>query len=205
MSFFFSALKWFHVGTCWYGYGSGFGKEETGKLLLITYYLFMYAWVYVSIRSILIADYDICKVPVIVASESYKFSDKVQLDSIVFNELGNGAEIASMQPASAVGSASGINSSGGGGSGGANAPGGGGGGGGGGSQGGAQVEGKGGAEGGGDKSDKADKSGGYCNSPMKRCINSIREYENFRKCIIIFELALAIVSVTTFSSTLKYY
>ena len=43
------------------------------------------------------------KVPVLVAAESYKFSDKVQLDSIVFNELGSGAEIASMQPASGLG------------------------------------------------------------------------------------------------------
>jgi translation initiation factor 2B subunit (eIF-2B alpha/beta/delta family) len=33
------------------------------------------------------------QIPVIVASESYKFSDKVQLDSIVFNELGNANEI----------------------------------------------------------------------------------------------------------------
>jgi translation initiation factor eIF-2B subunit delta len=33
------------------------------------------------------------QIPVIVASESYKFSDKVQLDSIVFNELGHPAEI----------------------------------------------------------------------------------------------------------------
>lgn len=32
-------------------------------------------------------------IPVIVASESYKFSDKVQLDSIVFNELGHDSEI----------------------------------------------------------------------------------------------------------------
>jgi translation initiation factor 2B subunit (eIF-2B alpha/beta/delta family) len=36
------------------------------------------------------------QVPVIVASESYKFSEKVQLDSIVFNELGNTREIAVM-------------------------------------------------------------------------------------------------------------
>jgi translation initiation factor eIF-2B subunit delta len=33
------------------------------------------------------------QIPVIVASESYKFSDKVQLDSIVFNELGHSSEI----------------------------------------------------------------------------------------------------------------
>ena len=39
-------------------------------------------------------------IPVIVASESYKFSDKVQLDSIVFNELGHSSEIAVMVPAS---------------------------------------------------------------------------------------------------------
>ena len=37
------------------------------------------------------------------AAESYKFSDKVQLDSIVFNELGSGAEIATMQPAGGLG------------------------------------------------------------------------------------------------------
>eukprot|EP01038_Epipyxis_sp_PR26KG_P008140 gene8140-11019_t len=36
------------------------------------------------------------QIPVIVASESYKFSEKVQLDSIVFNELGNANEIAQM-------------------------------------------------------------------------------------------------------------
>lgn len=40
------------------------------------------------------------QIPVIVASESYKFSDKVQLDSIVFNELGHSSEIAVMLPAS---------------------------------------------------------------------------------------------------------
>jgi translation initiation factor 2B subunit (eIF-2B alpha/beta/delta family) len=45
-------------------------------------------------------------VPVLVAAESYKFSDKVQLDSIVFNELGSGAEIASMQPAGGLGQGS---------------------------------------------------------------------------------------------------
>lgn len=33
------------------------------------------------------------QIPVVVASESYKFSDKVQLDSIVFNELGHSSEI----------------------------------------------------------------------------------------------------------------
>lgn len=33
------------------------------------------------------------QIPVIVAAESYKFSDKVQLDSIVFNELGHPSEI----------------------------------------------------------------------------------------------------------------
>jgi translation initiation factor eIF-2B subunit delta len=36
------------------------------------------------------------QIPVIVASESYKFSDKVQLDSIVFNELGHANEIVSV-------------------------------------------------------------------------------------------------------------
>ena len=36
------------------------------------------------------------QIPVIVASESYKFSEKVQLDSIVFNELGHTSEIAIM-------------------------------------------------------------------------------------------------------------
>jgi translation initiation factor eIF-2B subunit delta len=35
------------------------------------------------------------QIPVIVAAESYKFSDKVQLDSIVFNELGHPSEIIS--------------------------------------------------------------------------------------------------------------
>lgn len=39
------------------------------------------------------------QIPVIVASESYKFSEKVQLDSIVFNELGHTSEIAIMSPA----------------------------------------------------------------------------------------------------------
>lgn len=33
------------------------------------------------------------QIPVIVAAESYKFSDKVQLDSIVFNEVGNPEEL----------------------------------------------------------------------------------------------------------------
>ena len=36
------------------------------------------------------------RVPVIVAAESYKFSEKVQLDSIVFNELGNTNEVIGM-------------------------------------------------------------------------------------------------------------
>jgi translation initiation factor eIF-2B subunit delta len=35
-------------------------------------------------------------IPVIVAAESYKFSEKVQLDSIVYNELGQTSEIAVM-------------------------------------------------------------------------------------------------------------
>ena len=34
------------------------------------------------------------QIPVIVAAESYKFSEKVQLDSIVHNELGHPSEIA---------------------------------------------------------------------------------------------------------------
>jgi len=33
------------------------------------------------------------RVPVIFAAESYKFSEKVQLDSIVYNELGNSNEL----------------------------------------------------------------------------------------------------------------
>lgn len=36
------------------------------------------------------------QIPVIVAAESYKFSEKVQLDSIVYNELGQSSEIAVM-------------------------------------------------------------------------------------------------------------
>lgn len=35
------------------------------------------------------------RVPVIVASEAYKFCEKVQLDSVVYNELGSAAEIVS--------------------------------------------------------------------------------------------------------------
>lgn len=38
------------------------------------------------------------QIPVIAVSESYKFSEKVQLDSIVFNELGAVQEIAVMTP-----------------------------------------------------------------------------------------------------------
>jgi translation initiation factor eIF-2B subunit delta len=38
------------------------------------------------------------QIPVIVAAESYKFSEKVQLDSIVHNELGQASEIAYMAP-----------------------------------------------------------------------------------------------------------
>ena len=34
------------------------------------------------------------QIPVIVAAESYKFTEKVQLDSIVFNEIGNASEVA---------------------------------------------------------------------------------------------------------------
>lgn len=36
------------------------------------------------------------QIPVIVCAETYKFSDKVQLDSIVFNELGHSSEIVHM-------------------------------------------------------------------------------------------------------------
>ena len=42
------------------------------------------------------------QIPVIVASESYKFSDKVQLDAIVHNELGSTSEIAIMTRADGV-------------------------------------------------------------------------------------------------------
>lgn len=34
------------------------------------------------------------RVPVVIVAESYKFSEKVQLDSIVYNELGSVSEIA---------------------------------------------------------------------------------------------------------------
>jgi len=37
------------------------------------------------------------QIPVIVAAESYKFNEKVQLDSIVYNEMGSASEIAVMQ------------------------------------------------------------------------------------------------------------
>jgi len=47
------------------------------------------------------------QIPVIVAAESYKCSEKVQLDSIVFNELGHPAEIAVM---GSVGNADGSSS-----------------------------------------------------------------------------------------------
>ena len=36
------------------------------------------------------------RVPVIVASEAYKFCEKVQLDSVVYNELGSASEIVSL-------------------------------------------------------------------------------------------------------------
>lgn len=39
------------------------------------------------------------QIPVIVTAESYKFTEKVQLDSIVFNELGSAAEVAVLSPA----------------------------------------------------------------------------------------------------------
>jgi translation initiation factor eIF-2B subunit delta len=42
------------------------------------------------------------RVPVIVLCESYKFSEKVQLGSIVFNELGSTSEIASLEEAPPV-------------------------------------------------------------------------------------------------------
>ena len=35
----------------------------------------------------------------IVASEAYKFCEKVQLDSVVYNELGSAFEIVDMRPA----------------------------------------------------------------------------------------------------------
>eukprot|EP01034_Spumella_vulgaris_P030861 gene30861-38143_t len=38
------------------------------------------------------------QIPVIVTAESYKFTEKVQLDSIVFNELGSAAEVAVVSP-----------------------------------------------------------------------------------------------------------
>lgn len=43
------------------------------------------------------------QIPVIVAAESYKFSEKVQLDSIVYNELGQTSEIAVMAAVEADG------------------------------------------------------------------------------------------------------
>lgn len=43
------------------------------------------------------------QIPVIVAAESYKFSEKVQLDSIVYNELGHASEIAVMGTVTAAG------------------------------------------------------------------------------------------------------
>jgi translation initiation factor eIF-2B subunit delta len=42
------------------------------------------------------------RVPVIVLCESYKFSEKVQLGSIVFNELGSTSEIATLEEAPPV-------------------------------------------------------------------------------------------------------
>lgn len=44
-------------------------------------------------------------IPVIVASESYKFSDKVQLDSIVFNELGHPSELVKVSVGNAAAAA----------------------------------------------------------------------------------------------------
>lgn len=44
------------------------------------------------------------RIPVIVASESYKFCEKVQLDSIVYNELGSTAEIVCGSSSSGEGS-----------------------------------------------------------------------------------------------------
>ena len=46
------------------------------------------------------------RVPVIVASEAYKFCEKVQLDSVVYNELGSAFEIVDMRLA-VVGDATG--------------------------------------------------------------------------------------------------
>jgi translation initiation factor eIF-2B subunit delta len=43
------------------------------------------------------------RVPVIIAAESYKFCEKVQLDSIVYNELGSSAEIVAPPSAAAAG------------------------------------------------------------------------------------------------------
>lgn len=40
------------------------------------------------------------RVPVIVASEAYKFCEKVQLDSVVYNELGSASEIVSARNSS---------------------------------------------------------------------------------------------------------
>lgn len=37
------------------------------------------------------------RVPVIIASEAYKFCEKVQLDSVVYNELGSAFEIVNMR------------------------------------------------------------------------------------------------------------
>lgn len=45
------------------------------------------------------------QIPVIVAAESYKFSEKVQLDSIVYNELGHASEIAVIGTAAGAGEA----------------------------------------------------------------------------------------------------
>lgn len=42
------------------------------------------------------------RIPVIVAAESYKFCEKNQLDSIVYNELGSPSEIVSVNPLTAA-------------------------------------------------------------------------------------------------------
>ena len=47
------------------------------------------------------------RVPVIVASEAYKFCEKVQLDSVVYNELGSASEIVSLRTPAAGESGSG--------------------------------------------------------------------------------------------------
>lgn len=74
--------------------GVAFALKDVTKVLLGASSLLSNGCMLASAGTAMVASLAKSKqIPVIVCAETYKFSDKVQLDSIVFNELGHSSEI----------------------------------------------------------------------------------------------------------------